>query len=90
MGGGLFHEDEEEGKEKENTDNRQEQEEYKIRLLKHLGNRILKLNNNSHHQENEEKSSKGDEISEQRKTVLSKWGDQFIKWIEKVDNTTDN
>ena len=44
-------------------------------------------NNND---KNEGKSSKGDEISEQRKTVLSKWGDQFIKWIEKVDNTTDN
>ena len=44
-------------------------------------------NNN---EKNEGKSSKGDEISEQRKTVLSKWGDQFIKWIEKVDNTTDN
>ena len=44
-------------------------------------------NNND---KNEGKSSKGDEISEQRKTVLSKWGDQFIKWIEKVDNTTEN
>ena len=44
-------------------------------------------NNND---KNERKSSKGDEISEQRKTVLSKWGDQFIKWIEKVDNTTEN
>ena len=44
-------------------------------------------NNND---KNEGKSSKGDEISEQRKTVLSKWGDQFIKWIEKVDDTTDN
>ena len=44
-------------------------------------------NNN---EKNEGKSSKGDEISEQRKTVLSKWGDQFRIWIEKVDNTTDN
>ena len=44
-------------------------------------------NNND---KNEGKSSKGDEISEQRKTVLSKWGDQFRIWIEKVDNTTDN
>ena len=44
-------------------------------------------NNND---KNELKSSIGNEISEQRKTVLSKWGDQFIKWIEKVDNTTDN
>ena len=44
-------------------------------------------NNND---KNEGKSSKADEISEQRKTVLSKWGDQFIKWIEKVDNTTEN
>ena len=44
-------------------------------------------NNND---KNELKSSIGNEISEQRKTVLSKWGDQFIKWIEKVDDTTDN
>jgi len=44
-------------------------------------------NNN---EKNERKSSIGNEISEQRKTVLSKWGDQFIKWIEKVDDTTDN
>ena len=36
-------------------------------------------NNND---KNELKSSIGNEISEQRKTVLSKWGDQFIKWIE--------
>jgi|TARA_B100001113_G_scaffold304048_1_gene264191 cell division protein FtsA len=35
-------------------------------------------------------SSKGDEISEQRKTVLSKWGDQFKNWIEKVNINDDN
>ena len=40
-------------------------------------------NNN---EKNEGKSSKGDEISEQRKTVLSKWGDQFRIWIDKVEN----
>ena len=40
-------------------------------------------NNND---KNEGKSSKGDEISEQRKTVLSKWGDQFRIWIDKVEN----
>ena len=40
-------------------------------------------NNN---EKNERKSSKGDEISEQRKTVLSKWGDQFRIWIDKVEN----
>jgi len=34
--------------------------------------------------------SKGDEISEQRKTVLSKWGDQFKNWIEKVNINDDN
>ena len=40
-------------------------------------------NNN---EKNEGKSSKGEEISEQRKTVLSKWGDQFRIWIDKVEN----
>ena len=40
-------------------------------------------NNND---KNELKSSIGNEISEQRKTVLSKWGDQFRIWIDKVEN----
>ena len=40
-------------------------------------------NNN---EKNEGKSSKGDEISEHRKTDLSKWGDQFRIWIDKVEN----
>jgi cell division protein FtsA len=35
-------------------------------------------------------SSTGDEISEKRKTVLSKWGDQFKNWIEKVNINDDN
>ena len=42
-------------------------------------------NNNDN---NELKSSIGNEISEQRKTVLSKWGEKFKKFIE--ENTSDN
>lgn len=42
-------------------------------------------NNND---KNELKSSIGNEISEQRKTVLSKWGEKFKKFIE--ENTSDN
>ena len=42
-------------------------------------------NNND---KNELKSSIGNEIIEQRKTVLSKWGEKFKKFIE--ENTSDN
>ena len=42
-------------------------------------------NNND---KNELKSSIGNEISEQRKTVLSKWGEKFKKFIE--ESTSDN
>ena len=37
-------------------------------------------------EKNDDESLIGDKTNQERKTVLSKWGDQFRIWIDKVEN----